>query len=418
MRYPGQIQAVIDILTLHAERPSPLDKLMAHYFKTHRYIGSKDKGVIADKLYGLFRRFGEVEFVLNRADLPKTPRTHILAYLMLEADEVLDIFTGEQYAPEKLSEKEKSLSVKKIPSDVQMNMPEWLYPYLEKAFKDDWKDAAKALHGRAPTDIRTNTLKTSRGALQKHLKKEGFDLAETEHSPLCLRMPSRRSMFGLDLFKQGHFEVQDEGSQLIAQMCDVKAGDKVVDFCAGAGGKTLALAAQMRAKGTLYACDIHERRLSEMPKRLKRAGVADMVRTVLLESETDKWVKRHKGKMDCVLVDAPCSGAGTWRRSPDALWKLTESSLKNLMQTQENILKSAARLVKDGGSLVYATCSVFAEENMQQIEKFLTTHDDFRLVEHHQLAPHTTDTDGFFMAKLVRGTEELEDLEEFEESIE
>lgn len=421
MRYPAQIQAAIELLEQHLETPAPIDKLMAKFFKARRYIGSKDKGVIADTTYGIFRRLGEINYVLNVLGGEETPRLQALVYTILENKDPKEIFSGEGYSPDRLNENELRISrenifalLKKSPEHVKVNMPEWIYNKLSVDLGNTLEDEVKALHGRAPTDIRVNKTKTSKRQLLKKLKDEHFDFEETPYSPYALRMESRRSLFGTEMFKEGHFEVQDEGSQLIAHACGVEKGMKVTDFCAGAGGKTLALADAMAGKGTIYACDIHERRLGEMPKRLKRAGVADIVRSTLLTSETDKWVKRHKGQMDAVLIDAPCSGSGTWRRSPDSLWKLEQENLNNLTQTQANILESAQRLVKEGGTLVYATCSVFKDENHKQVEAFLTKHPEFELVnafddEHPlageklvQLTPNKHNTDGFFMAKMVR----------------
>lgn len=421
MRYPAQIQTAIELIEHHKETPKPIDKLMASFFKARRYIGSKDKGVIADTVYNVFRRQGEINYILDTLNAEQTARHQLIIFCLIENKDVTDIFSGIAYAPEKLSSAEKKMSksnifsiLKKAPDHIKLNLPEWVCSKLKNDFESNWEDVAKSLHGRAPTDIRVNKQKTSKRQLLKNLKELGFEFEETPYSSYALRMQSRKSLFGTDAFKNGHFEVQDEGSQLIAQACGASQGLKVVDFCAGAGGKTLALTDNMRGKGTIYACDIHERRLGEMPKRLKRAGVADIVRTVLLSSETDKWVKRHKDHMDIVLIDAPCSGSGTWRRSPDALWKLSPENLKNLAETQKNILNSACRLVKEGGTLIYATCSIFKEENHQQVSKFLADHPEFELVdlfnESHplagqqllQLTPYEHHTDGFFMAKMVK----------------
>ena len=421
MQHPAQIQAAIELLEQYNDMPIPVDKLMASFFKSRRYIGAKDKGVIADTIYTVFRRFAEIMEILSHEKHPQTPRAMVITSLMIEGENVAEIFAGTGYGPAPLDQKEQRLlganlqSIRsKMPVHSRLNVPEWSIEKLKDMFGEHWKEEALALHGRAPTDIRANVMKTNRKDLLSALKRQEFNFENTSLSPTCLRMKSRKSLFGTEEFKKGFFEIQDEGSQLIAHACGASRGQKVVDFCAGAGGKTLALAAAMGGKGTLYACDIHERRLGEMPKRLKRAGVADTVRTVLLTSETDKWVKRHKDQMDVVLIDAPCSGSGTWRRSPDSVWKLTEESLENLTKTQASILESACRLVKDGGTFVYATCSVFKEENHAQIEAFLAKHPEFELTEPFgeghllagqkmiQLSPHNTGTDGFFMAKMIK----------------
>ena len=426
MRFQGQVQTAIELLGELRERQMPADKHMAYFFRNRRYIGSKDKGVIADLVYGSFREQGVLTAALRAARLPVDSRGLILAYLARFSDSDMplsDVFGDDKYQAKALSKLEKQAleTLKSHESDRlsdKLNFPQWLAPYLESAFGADLESEMQGMNGRATSDIRVNTLKTTRAKLKDHLISEGFEMYEGDLSPLCLRMNDRRSLFGLDIFKQGHFEMQDEGSQLIAAACDVKSGMKVVDFCAGAGGKTLALAAAMQNKGGIVACDIHERRLKEMPKRLKRAGVHN-VQPKLLEQENDKWVKRQKEKMDVVLVDAPCSGTGTWRRSPDARWRLTSNTLVELQEIQASILASASRMVKVGGRLVYATCSVLKEENEKQVEAFLAQNPQFALLPQNEwsaehqfpesdqkgmlsLSPKRHGTDGFFMAVMVK----------------
>jgi 16S rRNA (cytosine967-C5)-methyltransferase len=221
----------------------------------------------------------------------------------------------------------------------------------------------------------------------------------------------------LPMLKSGEVEIQDEGSQLVAMLVDARPGERVVDFCAGAGGKTLAIAAQMANKGHVIACDVMEGRLKRSAERFRRAGLHN-IETRLLASETDRWVKRHKGGFDRVLVDAPCSGTGTWRRNPDARWRAPEEQgLDNLLSLQTRILASAARLVKPGGRFVYATCSMLSEENEDQVAAFLAAHPAFHVVPLHEAAPQLTnsaqpdylsltparhDTDGFFAAVMQR----------------
>jgi 16S rRNA (cytosine967-C5)-methyltransferase len=220
----------------------------------------------------------------------------------------------------------------------------------------------------------------------------------------------------IDAFRKGLFEVQDEGSQLVAQMVEAKPGESIVDFCAGAGGKTLAIAAAMENKGRLMALDISEGRLFRSGERLRRAGVHNVTPRALA-GPSDKWVKRNKGRFDAVLVDAPCTGTGTWRRNPDARWNLEPIDLEELVVLQAQILKSAARLVKPGGRMVYATCSLLPEENQRQIAKFLGDMPEFTLDKELQLTPAGHGTDGFYAARLLKSataapTEEPEESEE------
>jgi len=271
----------------------------------------------------------------------------------------------------------------------------------------------------ASTDLRVNTLKATREEAIAAMKAEGITAAPTQLSPVGLRVHGRPPLATLQCFKDGLIEVQDEGSQLVALLADARPGMRVADFCAGAGGKTLAIAAQMRNKGKIVACDVLEGRIDRAAVRFNRAGVHNVERKAL-SSERDQWVKRHAGTFDRVLVDAPCTGTGTWRRNPDAKWKLTPEDVAELEQVQRNILDSAWRLVKPGGRLIYATCSLLAEENEAQIEAFLAAHADFKPVPVGEvwpgavggdcpatsatlsLTPAQHGTDGFFAAVLER----------------
>ncbi|MBM3618610.1 MAG: RsmB/NOP family class I SAM-dependent RNA methyltransferase, partial [Alphaproteobacteria bacterium] len=279
-----------------------------------------------------------------------------------------------------------------------------------------------ALGTEASLDMRVNTLKTTREALIKSLKEEGFDPSPTPYSPWGVRLAKRGAIFNTKAFREGWFEVQDEGSQLIAFACNAKAGEKVIDFCAGAGGKTLALSAMMQNKGRVLAWDTSATRLEQIVKRIRRAG-ADNIQRHAIESESDAFIKRHKGSADVVLIDAPCSGSGTWRRNPDLKWRFAQQDLDEVTAIQTRVLASAARLVKPGGRLVYATCSLFNEENKKQVEQFLSRNPDFRVAtpaeiwnneygfngleaqDTLQLSPLRSNTDGFYAAVLVKNKE-------------
>jgi len=282
----------------------------------------------------------------------------------------------------------------------------------------------KAGLAEAATDIRINTLKTTQEAAIKALKYAEIEATKTALSPWGVRVEGRPPLAGLEIFKNGIIEIQDEGSQLVALMVNPKPGERVVDFCAGAGGKTLALAAMMQNKGKLVATDVLKGRIDRSATRIRRAGVNNVERRDL-SSERDPWVKRHAGSFDKVLIDAPCSGAGTWRRNPDAKWRLKPADLDNLVDLQRRILDSAARLVKPGGRLIYATCSLFQEENADQVKAFRESHADFALVPAQKawkeaqealgtntpcpsdsdmliLTPAQHGTDGFFVAVMEK----------------
>jgi len=267
--------------------------------------------------------------------------------------------------------------------------------------------------------LRVNLLKADRATARRALAGEGVDVAPTPWSPVGLRLNERVALGGLAAFKDGLVEVQDEGSQLTALLVDARPGMRVVDFCAGAGGKTLALAAGMANRGKLVACDVSARRLERAVRRLRRAGVGNAERRVLT-SERDKWVKRHAGGFDRVLVDAPCLGTGTWRRNPGDKWRVTPEDLADLVVRQQQILRGAARLVQPGGRLVYATCSVLREEDEAQAEAFLAAEPEFSVVpaarawhetiggaapgsyRYLRLTPARHGTDGFFVAIFER----------------
>ncbi len=273
----------------------------------------------------------------------------------------------------------KSLEHPEMADWVRFNYPAWLDPHLKALFGERLRAELTGLNGTAALDLRVNQLKTSRAEARKALEAEGIEALPTKLAPTGLRVHGRIPLASLQSFKSGSVEVQDEGSQLAALLTQAKPGMRVVDFCAGAGGKTLALAAQMQNRGHLVACDVSEARLTRSAQRLRRAGISNVERRTLT-SERDKWVKRHAGSFDRVFVDAPCTGTGTWRRNPDAKWRLEPLDLAELTELQARILDSASRLVKPGGRLVYATCSVLPQEDDQQVAAFLAGHAEFAVV--------------------------------------
>lgn len=430
MQAPAQLQATIELLDEIFETRYPADRTMASYFKQRRYIGSKDKAVISEYFYTILRNRLSFSFLLEQAHLPVNSRRLAAVLIKFLGLPINDYFTGEGHAPVNLSSSDSSVlneinieDIHNAPLNVQLNVPQWIAEKLETSLSDQYEIEMRATNLQATTDIRVNTLKSTRKQVDHFLKKNQLFAESTPLSPWGLRFDRRVALFATDAFKQGWFDIQDEGSQLLALVSDVKAGQKVVDFCAGAGGKTLALAAMMSNKGTIYACDVHSKRLEQLTIRAKRAGVHN-VRTHVLSSEHDKWVKKHRELADVVLIDAPCSGTGTWRRSPDSRWNLTEQGLNNLIALQSSILDSAKRLVKPGGTLLYATCSLLEDENENQISSFLNKNNDFYAlpdyfskqeewgrkvyIDEHQMRtyPAKTGTDGFFVAAMSRKPKE------------
>ena len=430
MRPAAQVQACIELLDQINETGYPADRCMAGYFKQRRYIGSKDKAAISEHLYTVLRNKLSYEYLLQQKGLGTHSRLLAAAMLHVKGESVKQYFNGEHYSPAVLRKEQVEAFADLDPSilnsapiNVRLNVPEWIAGHLQKALGERFEAEMSATNTQATTDIRVNTLKSSVASVYEALKGAGYELSNTKLSPWGLRFGKRVSLFGLEAFKKGWFEIQDEGSQLLALLSGAKAGEKVVDFCAGAGGKTLAMAAMMENKGVIYATDVHTKRLEQLSKRCKRAG-AHNTRVHTLSSEHDKWVKKHKAMADLVLIDAPCSGTGTWRRNPDARWNLQPDNLANLIELQQSILQSAKRLVKPGGRLIYATCSLLNEENEQQVERFLQgnpefTHSYFELPEplsqqddafvysgsQFRTFPGLTGTDGFFAACLLRVAE-------------
>lgn len=425
----ARLQAVLELLNEIAATPRPADALTSAYFRARRYIGSKDRAYIANTLYDVLRHQARLGWWLEKNQAGVTPRAHLLAYLVLvdgkKSSIVAELFSGGKFAAEALNDTEhawlKKLDTRTIdhpsmPEEVVGECPAWALPGLQKRFGKNLLRELQALLKPAPLDLRVNALKSTREVMLKEVQQAGLKVEACNLSPLGIRVEERPSLNALPMLKNGLVEIQDEGSQMVAFLVDAQPGERVVDFCAGAGGKTLAIAAAMKNKGRIIACDVLAGRLKRSAERFRRAGVHN-IEIKPLTSETDPWVKRHKASFDRVLVDAPCSGTGTWRRNPDSRWKNLGPGLKQVVALQAKILASAARLVKPGGRLIYATCSLLSEENEEQIEAFLAAHPDFVLLpageilkpiiptfhgDYLALTPATHNTDGFFGAAMVR----------------
>jgi 16S rRNA (cytosine967-C5)-methyltransferase len=305
-----------------------------------------------------------------------------------------------------------------LPLRIRLNLPDWIVSALSAHFEsEELAQLAAALNYSAPLDLRVNPLKANRDQVLAALREAGVDAGATPFAPFGVRVAGKPALTKLKVFEDGWVEVQDEGSQLLCSLVAPRRGEMIVDFCAGAGGKTLALGAAMRSTGRLYAFDVSERRLAKLKPRLARSGLSN-VHPVQIDSEHDVKIKRLAGKIDRVLVDAPCSGLGTLRRNPDLKWRQSADAVVELAPKQASILASAARLVKPGGRLVYATCSLLEAENEAVVAQFLGDHPDFVLVpagkvlaeqrievemgDYLSLWPHRHATDGFFAAVLER----------------
>jgi 16S rRNA (cytosine967-C5)-methyltransferase len=359
------------------------------------------------------------------------PRLLVAALLLLEGGAFAGIsqaFSGGRFAPSAFDPDElatlrrlegHTLDHRGMPDAVRLEVPDWLLPRLAERFGASLEAELQALLQPAPLDLRVNQLKATRHHAQAALAAEKLETTPTDLSPWGLRIDGRRPVTSGRAFQSGLVEIQDEGSQLVAALVDASPGQRVCDYCAGAGGKTLALAAMMDNRGQIVACDVSAARLDGAVRRLRRAGAHNVERHLLVPG--DKWAKRRAGSFDRVLVDAPCTGTGTWRRNPDARQRLTETDLAELVVRQAGILDSAAPLVRKHGRLVYATCAMLFEENEAQVTHFLDRHPGFALVPMSRawpfenapppcegnflsLTPARHGTDGFFAAVLERKT--------------
>jgi 16S rRNA (cytosine967-C5)-methyltransferase len=283
---------------------------------------------------------------------------------------------------------------------IKESIPDWLYEYGQQEFGDEWPTIIKSLNQPAEVFLRTNTIRITRDELIQKLKAEEIEVVAVEGLPDAVRLPERKNVFMTDAFKKGYFEVQDGASQMVAPLLRVEPGQRVVDACAGAGGKSLHLAALMKNKGKIVAMDIHDWKLEDLKERARRNGV-DIIETRPIES--NKVVKRLENSADRLLLDVPCSGLGVLRRNPDKKWKITLEDIQRLQQLQMEILRGYCKIVKPGGMMVYATCSLLPSENQNQVQKFLAENDnEWSLVEQIHVFPHLQGFDGFYGALLRR----------------
>ena len=392
------------------------DSVVSHYFRMHRELGHSDLGFVAENVYAVLRRKRSLS---ARCLDDVTSRRLLLATLAcvrgLNRRELEPVLSENEA---KWLAQAKAVRLDELPPPVRLDLPDWLYERLAQQFDVAELEAlATSLNQSAPLDLRVNTLKAERGGVLERLRADGIEAEECGGSPVGIRLTGKPSLSRHPLFLDGSIEVQDEGSQLLGFLLQPKRGEMVADFCAGAGGKTLLLGAMMRSQGRLYAFDVAEKRLAKLKPRLARSGLSN-VHPVRIESEHDLRVKRLAGKLDRVLVDAPCSGLGTLRRNPDLKWRQTPDSVAELTAKQASILNAAATLVKKGGRLVYATCSLLDCENDNVVSAFLAAHPDFVPLSAEEvlgkqgialetgrqlrLLPHKHGTDGFFAAVMER----------------
>jgi len=414
-----RLDLVIQALRTALKMEHPADAVLRYFFQAER-IGSNERSLVAETLFGVLRHRLFLEYGCTLDDKGQaTARRMALAYWikfggynLRELEPLLKAKEADWLG------KVKGIAIETLPLHIQAELPEWIIDKLRVHYGDaDILELGRSMQQTAPLDLRVNTHLAGRNEVLQALQAEGLDAHATPYSPMGIRLKYKPALNKHALFLGGKFEVQDEGSQLLGLLLAPKRNDMVVDFCAGAGGKTLMLGAMMNSQGRLYAWDISEKRLTNLKPRLKRSGLSN-VQPQLIAHENDSKVKRLAGKIDRVLVDAPCSGLGTLRRNPDLKFRQSAQSVSELNEKQAAILTSAARLLKQGGRLVYATCSLLHEENQGIVEAFLTAHPDFALIpagevlrqqhidlamgDYLHLTPQLHNTDGFFAAVLER----------------
>ena len=408
-----ELSALADALSAVLPLTAPADVTLRQFFRSHHGLGQHDRAFVAEGVFAVLRRLRS----LTSHAGTNAPRQLAIAAALRELG--LSLRELEPALSEGEIAWARDFKARKFVAEgaEAVDLPDWLWDALGKALPDERGALARAWLTPAPLDLRINPLKTTRDAARTALAADGIDSTPTPYSPLGLRVSGKPALQHHALFKSGAIEVQDESSQLVAYLVAPKRSDMVVDFCAGAGGKTLALGALMRSQGRLYAFDVSARRLANLKPRLARSGLSN-VHPMQLEDERDRHVKRLAGKIDRVLVDAPCSGFGTLRRNPDLKWRQPESAIPELAAKQTRLLASAATLVKSGGRLVYGTYSVLPDENEAIVESFLAAHADFALGDAAadlaragvaldtgkmlHLYPHRHGCDGFFAAVLGR----------------
>lgn len=429
MRLPGRIAAAIDVLGDIDAHRRPVAEALKAWGLANRFAGAGDRAAIGNLVYDALRRRSSHAWAMGS----DSPRALVLSVVVREWGEEVEKlnagFADDRFAPAAISDEEAARLVAAdplagAPDHVRGDVPEWTAPHLAESFGEGWVEEARALSGRPPLDLRVNTLKSTRDRMLRsldHLKPD-----ETQLIPNGIRFPagtrdSRTPNVQIEEgYLTGGFEVQDFGSQIVAELAGARPNEQVLDLCAGAGGKTLAMAAAMQNRGQIFAYDSDRARLAPIYDRLKRAGVRNLQVRPPKPGALDDLV----GRLDRVVIDAPCTGSGTWRRQPTAKWKLTPEQLAQRVAEQRDILAHGARFVKPGGHLVYITCSVLPEENQRQVNDFLAANSDFRALPANTLwmshfagakvrarfspeggvatTPHTSGTDGFYCSVLLR----------------
>lgn len=403
------IQAIRKILPLNF----PADILMRGFFRENPMLGHNDRTIIAEIVFGILRH----KYFLDTLAEKATPRALLLAYLAkfqgINSRELISFATESEI---KWLAHVKGAQIAMQPLAIQAELPQWLIEKLQTYLPDEEiLKLGVALQQPAPLDLRVNTLLAKREEILTQLEQAEVKANVMPYSPIGIRLAEKTAINQHPLFLEGKVEIQDESSQLSVYLLAPRRGEMIVDFCAGSGGKTLLIGALMQSHGRIYAFDVSDKRLNNLKPRLKRSGLSN-IHPVRIDNENDLRVKRLAGKIDRVLIDVPCSGLGTLRRNPDLKWRQSPESIEELKIKQRAILNAASKLLKPGGRIVYATCSLLPEENEEIVESFLANHTQFIALNcgellaqqkiplntgnYLQLSPANHHTDGFFAAAL------------------
>lgn len=427
MRLGGRLQAAIEILNDMERRKRPASEALKAWGLDHRFAGSGDRAVIGNIVYDALRKKSSTRYLMDSDSTRKLVFGTLLRDWNYDHASLNAALEGDKFAPELLSDAEymhfAGRNLNDAAPHIQADIPEWTAASLEANFSDDWITEAQAFTNRPPIDLRVNTLKSDRNRVAKALQGSGAVATKIARNGLRIppgKGPDRQPNIQAEAaFQKGWFEIQDEGSQIVADLVYARPGEQVLDLCAGAGGKTLAMAASMENRGQIHAFDTDKNRLKPIYERLKRGGV----RNAQVHAPNDD-LSPLIGKMDRVVVDAPCTGSGTWRRHPHAKWKLTRDMLETRLVEQEEALSQAIPFVRPGGFLIYITCSILPEENENQIIALLEDNPQFELLSIGEvwqelfgfdkaqpwscdmksitLTPQSVDTDGFYAAVVGR----------------
>lgn len=372
------------------------DKVIERLLKAHRKWGSEDRKVVSEIFYNIIRWKKRLEYYMGEGVKPNNVYKLILAYLLWSKTHYkkFEEFDGIKIADILTKLKKGSVPTKAI----EYSIPEWLAETLEKELGKTWEKEMQALNEQAPTILRANTLKTTAKHLIDELHEENVESFQIRNYPDAVQLEEKKNVFLTSAFKEGLFEVQDASSQKIGEFLDVREGMRVVDACAGAGGKTLHLAALMKNKGQIIALDIFEWKLAELKRRAKRAG-AHNIETRFIDD--NKVIKRLHEKADRLLIDAPCSGLGVLKRNPDSKWKIDGEFIERIKKEQQQILQDYSKMLKKGGKMIYATCSILPSENSEQVKTFLENNSEFSLIKDQKIMP-SEGFDGFYMALIER----------------